>query len=356
MPSTSTVQLPDFLRLSRGFDLRTNRHCHAVTSASEEWVAAQPDALDDDERATLRCMKIGLWASCVFPTCDLPQLRLTADFLTLLVTCNARLAHAETLRDCGWVEERAQRGWDCLSENMLFRPLMQRIASTISSETWRDKFRTSSEAFRNAHVQILAHRQSNTLPGVEAYVELRRDLSGMPMVFDLIEMAEDLTMTTSDEPWKSFKQFAGDIVALSMDVFAYNNDQFNDNNFNIVSIMRADTGVSVQAAISSAFTLVDSSFQSFIAAESALFIEQPTPSPTTPVRSWNPLSRREPPEAPLGPLPLSSDAKLYLRGLKDCIVGTINWSYESELYFGSKGDEVRQFGWVFLRRRDGVQE
>ncbi|KAJ7102893.1 isoprenoid synthase domain-containing protein [Mycena epipterygia] len=342
MPATPSVQLPDFLSLSRAFDLRINRHCFAVTSASEQWFTTQQNVLNEDEWAGLRSMKIGLWAACVFPTCDSPQLRLATDFLTALVTCNARLARAQTLRDCGWTEERSPDSLGCLSENLF----MPKIASVMPSELWREKFCRSCEAFRAAQMQMFAHCQNNTLPGVDAYVELRRDLSGMPMVFDLIQMVEGLNLTVGDDTWDSLNRFAADIVALSTDIFSYNNDQFIDNNFNIVSIIRADGGVSVQAAISTAFALVEQSFQNFLATESALFLDQDSAGPS--VWLWNPLSRARPPAQPA----LPADSKAYLRGLKDCIVRTLNWSYETELYFGSKGDEVRQFGWVFLRVKE----
>ena len=141
---------------------------------------------------------------------------------------------------------------------------------------------------------------------------------------------------------------------LSQDVFGYNNDQYNDNRFNIVSIIRAETGVSVQSAINSAFGLIDTSFRSFLSAESTLFLAEPNRIPVPPAWSWNPLRRKEPPKATVAPPQVSADSELYLRGLKDCIVGTINWSYETELYFGSKGDEVRRFGWVFLKLKDGA--
>lgn len=111
----------------------------------------------------------------------------------------------------------------------------------------------------------------------------------------------------------------------------------------------------MQGAINCAFALIERAFQNFLAAESALSQESPAQSPVTPAWTWNLLSRRQPSEETPGQPRLSSDSQLYLRGLKDCIVGTLNWSYETELYFGSKGDEVRQFGWVFLRVEDDGQ-
>jgi len=41
------------------------------------------------------------------------------------------------------------------------------------------------------------------------------------------------------------------------------------------------------------------------------------------------------------------EMKRYIQALKDCIVGSTHWLYETELFFGKKGGEVRTFGWVF---------
>ncbi|KAJ7725206.1 isoprenoid synthase domain-containing protein [Mycena metata] len=354
MPGTASVQLPDLLGLSRAFELRTNRHCHTVTSASETWFLSQQNILTDAEKTALRSLKIGLWASVCFPTCDPPQLRLATDFLTALVTCNSRLARARTLGDCGWAEEETS-----LAQNNLFRDLMPKLTPAMPSESSRKRFTTSAEAFRAAQMQVLSHRQNNTLPSVEAYVDLRRDLSGLPMVFNLLEMAEGLKLSLDDQRWDDLHRSAIDVIALSTDIFAFNNDLQADNKFNIISIFQADKGVSVQGAINFTFALIRESFQKFLAAESAFTAEQPVEGETTPASAkwtWNPLSRRQPsnsdpPPEQVSP-PLSSDSTLYLRGLKDCIVGTLNWSYETELYFGAKGDEVRQFGWVFLKTKE----
>ena len=46
----------------------------------------------------------------------------------------------------------------------------------------------------------------------------------------------------------------------------------------------------------------------------------------------------------------------YITRLKDCIVGTVNWLYETELYFGKKGSEIRTFGWVFINPIVAIDE
>ena len=45
------------------------------------------------------------------------------------------------------------------------------------------------------------------------------------------------------------------------------------------------------------------------------------------------------------------DVKRYIQALKDCIAGSIHWAYETELFFGKKGGEVRSFGWVFAHMK-----
>ncbi|KAF7335532.1 Alpha-muurolene synthase [Mycena venus] len=338
MSATTSVQLPDLLSLGREFELRTNRHSRTVTSASEKWFMTEENGLSATEKADLRSMKIGLWASACFPTCDPPQLRLAADFLTALVICNCRITQAQSLRECGWADEQPAGNLPCLAGNDLFRDFIQNVASAMPS---REKFNRSAEAFRVAQTQVISHRKANTLPTLEAYADLRRDLSGIPMVFDLIEMAEGLKVPSGDAAWDGLKISAANLIALSTDIFAYNNDQFIGNQFNIVSIVRTHRGLSVQAAIKYAFSLIDQSFQKFLSAESTLFSQSPVPGQTTSMWTWNPLNWRQTSEKTPAHVQLTSDSKLYLCGLKDCIVGTLNWSYETGLYFGSKGDEIR---------------
>ncbi|KAG1722344.1 hypothetical protein EDB19DRAFT_1768126 [Suillus lakei] len=40
----------------------------------------------------------------------------------------------------------------------------------------------------------------------------------------------------------------------------------------------------------------------------------------------------------------------YVRGSRNCIAGSVNWLYETERYpsCGTKGNEVRAFGWAFV--------
>jgi hypothetical protein len=104
-----SYQLPDLLSLSRAFELRTNRSCRPVTLASEAWLLALkgPElnhVLTRAESTTLSSKKAGLLAALCFPSCDLPQLRLLTDFLTILILSNERASHAKEFSNFGWSE------------------------------------------------------------------------------------------------------------------------------------------------------------------------------------------------------------------------------------------------------------
>ena len=45
---------------------------------------------------------------------------------------------------------------------------------------------------------------------------------------------------------------------------------------------------------------------------------------------------------------LVSNLLVYIQILRDYISGNVHWFYETELYFGTKGEEVKAFGWIFL--------
>lgn len=77
-----------------------------------------------------------------------------------------------------------------------------------------------------------------------------------------------------------------------------------------------------ECAVSSAGMLVKQSVDAFVATEEAL------------------LSVPE--------FAADGEVRRYLRGLHDWLAGFVNWLYETQLFLGDKGNEVRAFGWVFI--------
>lgn len=42
------------------------------------------------------------------------------------------------------------------------------------------------------------------------------------------------------------------------------------------------------------------------------------------------------------------DVQAYVRGLRNCVVGSLHWLYETDRFFGEAGEDVRSSGWVFV--------
>lgn len=132
------------------------------------------------------------------------------------------------------------------------------------------------------------------------------------------------------------------------DIFSYNTDQSRGNQHNLITVLMAQKGLSVQGAVNLANTMIKDRFSTFYSTEKSLF-EAPQSLGSWPTLSWlwgsgtagqasdSPFTQQVP-----------EDLESYITCLKDRIIGTINWAYETELYFRKRGEEIRTFGWVFL--------
>ena len=128
-------------------------------------------------------------------------------------------------------------------------------------------------------------------------------------------------------------------------------------------------GLSIQGALNLAGVYIKDLVDLFVATERVLLdARAPTPPQSNQSHlmflysqawNWFPFSRvvAMPPSL-ISETPLHErgdtflgDLPSYVQSLRDCVVGTINWAYETELYFGKKGEEIRSFGWIFLNQK-----
>jgi hypothetical protein len=109
----------------------------------------------------------------------------------------------------------------------------------------------------------------------------------------------------------------------------------------------SEQGLSIHGAIRAAGNMVKQSLDAFRFAERTL-ISLISPHPVQPVPGALDLSDLSPPLDGDDVCPHSEDVYLYVQGLRDLMIGSAHWLYETDLYFEGKGDEVRAFGWVFL--------
>ncbi|KAG0696610.1 isoprenoid synthase domain-containing protein [Suillus ampliporus] len=296
---TVSVQLPDLISSCTAFELRANRHCRSVSQASETWLR------DVGLRLEWRGIKVGLWAALCYPGADLTQLRLTADFLSLLVF--------------------SQEHDDCGDENKVFDLISDRLSRVAyKSPAWYMRFHRSMRAYHDARQRLLDY---TCIPDLETYIELRRDASGFRMMFHLIEYAGGLNVPERASSHPILKQLADqacNIMAWSEDTVSCAKGVTASSRPNLVTVLMKERKCSFGSALAYAGTLVKQSAEAFLASEREF------------AASVDPAMN------------VNDDTRRYVRGLRDCIAGTVNWLYETERYLGTKGNEVRAFGWVFV--------
>ena len=118
--------------------------------------------------------------------------------------------------------------------------------------------------------------------------------------------------------------------------------------------------LSIQGAMNLAGSMIKDAFSSFCTLEDELIESlQPSQSILTSLSSlfeWKTKTKGSGPSYsnPTDPAKVDArleDVKRYFQALKDCIAGSMHWVYETELFFGKKGGEVRSFGWVFAHMK-----
>ncbi|KZT30219.1 terpenoid synthase [Neolentinus lepideus HHB14362 ss-1] len=297
-PMVNSFQLPDLRSFCQPhFELRVNPRCRNATTLSECWIMDN-GFMHRNQKPGLRGAKLGLLAATCYPTCDLGQLRFITDFMSLLIFSTKSMQLSSQL-------------WQRL---LYFR-----------NPYWHARFQEHLHGFHEAQAQIARDRQHNAVPDLESYIELRRYSSGLEMAFDLIEYAEGLKLPeyVFDDPiMQELRQNAIDIVSWSTDIFSYSVDQGRGDQHNLVSILMEERHLALQGAVNYAGNLVKEYIETFVDNERML-------------PSW-------------GDARIDEDVRVYVHGLRDWIVGSIHWAFETDRYFGQNTEEVRTFGWVFL--------
>jgi hypothetical protein len=142
------------------------------------------------------------------------------------------------------------------------------------------------------------------------------------MVFHLIEYAGglDLPEWESSRVLKQLTDQACDLIAWSEDAISCAKGITPSSRLNIVTVLMKDRNCSFGSALAYVGTLVKQKADAFLATEQQF----------------------------AACAVMNDDTRRYVRGLRDCIAGSVNWLYETERYLGTKGNEVRAFGWVFV--------
>lgn len=116
-------------------------------------------------------------------------------------------------------------------------PELQRLVSRAES-SWDSRFAVSVHSYHSAQHQIITSRSNSALPDLETYLPLRRSLSGLYILLDLVELSENMQISLVDAETRSkletLRQLTADIIGCSLV------HTFPTHHFNIFD--RAQTG------------------------------------------------------------------------------------------------------------------
>lgn len=234
------------------------------------------------------------------------------------------------------------------------------------------RFKSSILSYHASQCKVSTLICSNTIPTLAEYLPTRREIYGSSLLFGLAELLEvfpfpDFLPETLKDKLEEIKNCAFDLIAWAMvshcsdvalvpepvslhqDVASYHAFP-NAHSYNLITILMTHNHLSIQGAMHLAGNMIKDAFTSFSALEEHL-LNSIQPRPIIPpfllsLLKWNRGgSSEDVNNDEIGAR--TADLRRYIQALKDCIVGSIHWIYETELFFGKRGGEVRTFGWVF---------
>jgi hypothetical protein len=171
---------------------------------------------------------------------------------------------------------------------------------------WATRFIHSFEDYTRGCLWEAENRALQRVPSVAEYIERRRQTSAVYVFFDLIELAEQVTLP--DEVHRhlhGLKMRANDGVAWFNDIISLEKELRAGDVHNLVIVLQHEHQLSVQAAVNQAARLFNARMQGYIELEERM--------PSFGAEIDEPLRR-------------------YLRGLRSWVRGNMDWSFETGRY------------------------
>lgn len=332
MPSqVRRLVLPD-LKSQCPFIGTTSPHYVDASAESRAWINGF-DVFTDRKRAYFVQGCNELLVSHTYSYAGYEQFRTACDFVNLLFVLdelsddmNSADAHAilNTYR-CALLDPEWDDGSVVAKITKDFRKRLLRHAGPNATKRFYDY----NVAYTHAVGKESELRERNIVLDVDSYIQLRRDNSAVQCCFGLVEYAQgtDLPDEVFNDPtFMQLHNSACDIVCWHNDIYSYDMEQAkgHDGN-NIVTVLMKEKGFHLQDAADYIGEYSLKLMKEFMSARDNL------PS--------------------FGAF-IDSQIKRYIQGLECWIVGNLNWSFESQRYFGVKHLEVKETLVVNLRPKE----
>ncbi|KAF8501379.1 isoprenoid synthase domain-containing protein [Russula emetica] len=334
MYSTATsFCLPDLLSLSKPFKGSTNPHYRKAAAESRAWVNSY-NIFTNRKRAFFVQGCNELLVSHTYPHAGYEEFRTICDFVNLLFVVDevSDDQNGADARQTGQVYLNAMKypGWtDGSSLAKMTGEFRERLTHTTGPRSFR-RFLKHSEDYIECVSREAEYRERGEILDMESFKHLRRENSAIRLCFGLFEYS--LGIDLPDEVFQNpiFERLywaAADMVCWANDVYSYNMEQAKGHTGNnIVTVLMKARGCDLQTA------------SDIIGAHYAELMEIY-------------LTDRE--RLPSFGPQIDGDVRLYIRAMENWPIGNLEWSFETNRYFGPLHDEIRRTRLVVLTpRRD----
>ncbi|KAF8623697.1 hypothetical protein AX17_007395 [Amanita inopinata Kibby_2008] len=334
MPSSvRQFVLPD-LKSQCPFKGTTNPYYLDASAESRAWINSF-GVFTDRKRAFFIQGQNELLVSHTYAYAGYEQFRTACDFINLLFVIdelsddmNGSDAHTilNTFR-CALQDSNWDDGTVLTKITKGFRKRFLRLAGPNATK----RFYEQCIAYTYAVGKEAELREQDLVLDTESYIQLRRNNSAVQCCFALIEYAQgtDLPDEVFENP--NFSQAwiaACDLVCWANDVYSYDMEQAKGHHGNnVVTVLMKEKKFGLQDA------------SDYIGEHSQELMKKYLTAKTT-MPSWGPM--------------IDSQVLRFIQGLECWIVGNLNWSFESQRYFGVRHLEIKETLVVTLRPREPI--
>ncbi|ESK90644.1 terpenoid synthase [Moniliophthora roreri MCA 2997] len=321
-----------------------NPHHDEAFTEARCWIAQYHNSdFGPNMTAFMESCKFELAGSYTYPHLDKYGLRATMDWLNILWFFD-EVTDTETGKD-------ARRSADIVCHTLrdseyndgtsLCRMITDfRIdhLSRAGPETTR-RFLNHCDDMFSAVAREAGFREQGTVLSVEEYLVHRKETSGVRVCYDMAEFCIGIDLPGAIYDMEDFRkgyEASLDFVCLSNDLFSYNAEQSKGHSgFNILTVLIKAKSIELQEAADYVGSLCTNLLTEF--RESQQVIEE--------------CARTAKDEASANTF---RDALCVLEAYGHWVRGGIEWSFESERYFGKENKMVRKSLTVVLSQADSV--
>nr|BDI63099.1 sesquiterpene synthase [Collybia nuda] len=333
--TTTQILLPDLISMLP-LEGATNPHYEKGAAESRAWINSY-NVFTDRKRAFFVLGSNELLVSHAYPYAGYDVFKICCDFVNVLFVF-------DELSD-------EQDGKDALTLGNIF-------VNAMTDPLWNDqsKFSRMTKEFRSRYTKLAGPnttarflkywesycaaviteaelREKGQILDVDSFMELRRDNSAVRLCFGLIEFCfgTDLPDEVFEDPtFLKIYWAAVDLVCWANDVYSYDMEQSKGiSGNNIVTVLMHDKNMDLQTAVDYVGTYSKELVDRFMDLQAHL-------------PSWGSA--------------VDSQVALFIKGLGYWVKGNLDWSFETQRYFGPKHMEIKNTLLVTLRPLECPEE